>query len=226
MQLISFVLLVWIIISGPFAAIGALSDLTHWNGILLAPVTSWSQHLPELAESYPFLARLPRWAVGVLYLLFLVAFGAWYYWTAILVEAKRQFEIAATGSVGPVRAPVEEEETISEGAAGAVGAGILGGGLGAATTVGVVSGPIGWAILGGVAAIAAYLGWTARRKRNRVQDLTHAEAESKRVETRRLALATQSVADFKRKETRKFLFAWSIVSVIVAVNFVLPMLRA
>lgn len=231
-RLIGIMLWAWGIITIPPATITFIEGVTHWKGIVFFPQVMRDRLIEAFGNNLPF-AEIPAWIIGLCYSILLVIGSVWYYWSNVHLVARHQLEVATAGALGPVHATLVEtvytgDNRLVSSALRAAGGAIIISGLApsltaAAVGVATFGGPAGWlaglALLGAAALVAATSN-SASIKRTTFDD----PEETARIEALRREIAIRNVEQFKRKEARKFWIAATIVALVVACNFMGPVL--
>lgn len=215
---ISVLLIVWAILGGPPAIISLITDLTDWQSLFAGPVGQWNEGIEELSFGLPIIGALPLWSLNVIYLVLLVICGLWYYWTSVAGEARRQFAAATAGTLGPIT-PFGTGATLADGATVASGGAgfILGNAMVQTAAYAGAAALGGLAIMTGGIALAIF--GLARVGMRKDRAHRHAQEEAERLERQRYELAAANVVAFKRSEQRKIMVAVSIITAVVAINF-------
>lgn len=217
-RVLSILLVVWAILTGPPAVISLITRFTDWPSLLEGPMGEWDRNVEDLSLALPFVDVLPAWLLNLIYLALLAAFSAWYYWASIATEARRQLSAATAGTLGPVT-PMPTGATLAHGAAITTG----GAGFIVGNTLVQVASYAGAAALSGMAimtgGIALAIGALMHIGYRKERAERHAQLESERLERQRHELALVNIAVFKQAEQRKVRFALLVIAAIVAINF-------
>jgi len=209
--LFSIALLAWLILTGPLAISSIISDATHWDGVLFAPVGSWVTQLQGVVEPVPWVSALSPMMLNILYVLALTGFIAWYYFTNIWLFTRIQLQLASAGTLAAVDANDPEEEVFGDAVVtGTAAAGAV-----------IALGPLGWIAAALITAVGYYVVMD-KDDRKVKKAKAHAEEQSKKQQANRIALARDSVARFKRSETKKLIIAAFVVVAVVLGNFAAP----
>jgi hypothetical protein len=204
LRIVSFLLLVWWFVTLPVAVSGIVIDLTTWQGFLTHYASEWNSSLYEIVSSIPIVTTLPIWVLDALYLAIMLILIGGYYWLAVVAEVNRQVDLAMRSVIDPV------EPYNSLGHADTIAAlAIIANEYGAESLAGI---PV-W--------LAAKIGetWLRSRAPENQKAIEHADAETRRIETARLARAIDMVEAFRKRETANFIMAGMLGLAIAALSY-------
>jgi hypothetical protein len=224
-HLLSIIVLVWIVISGPFALIDTISNLTNWKGFFLAPAHSFSAQFAHLVRDVPIASSVPAWAYSLIYLLAFLGTAVWYYWHSVALEARKLYEAAITIPLDKVEPLEEGTDALEISVAGAAVATsmVTTSMLQMATATGaVVAGPPGLVIGLAVGALLTLFGLASRSERRKEKAEAHAQQQTRRLEAVRALRAQERTKIYLHTGAKNLTVAGCIVGLIVFIEFAGP----